>query len=137
MPEPPDGAVVEGVVVDGVVVVEGVVVVVPPPTVVPPSVVVEGVVVVAAGVVVVAVPPVVAAYALVPPISAPAIDIIASPFRMCVFIACSFVVCSRRSQRGSCRSSVSGSWEIARGHSQELRARLSPIAQGWLGSSDL
>ncbi len=73
--EPPDcGAVVEGVVVDGVVVVlvEGM------------SVVDDGVVVVAVDGVVVALPVVLAAYALVPPISAPAMPTIATAFLRCV-----------------------------------------------------
>jgi hypothetical protein len=77
--EPPDcGAVVEGVVVDGVVVVlvEGM------------SVVEDGVVVVAVDGVVVALLLVLAAYALVPPISAPAMPTIATAFLRCVFMTC-------------------------------------------------
>jgi hypothetical protein len=91
----PDGGavVVEGVSVDGVVVVP-----------------VEGMSVVAVavdGVVVVALLPVLAAYALVPPTRAPAIESIATVFLRCACMSCSFVVCSPRSEEGPRRTSVS------------------------------
>ena len=69
---PPElGAVVDGVVVEGVVGV---------------SVVAEGVVVAAGVVPVLELPPVLAAYAVVPPMRAPAIESIAMVFFMCVFM---------------------------------------------------
>jgi hypothetical protein len=71
----PDGAVVDGAAVDGVVVVDGVV-----------AVPVSGAVAVAVVGVVVALEPVVAAYALVPPTRAPAIESIATVFLMCAFM---------------------------------------------------
>jgi hypothetical protein len=83
---PAAGAVVESV-PDGVVVVEGVVVV-DGVTTVPPSVAVEGVVVVAAAGVVVALLPELAAYALLPPISAPAMPTSARPFLRCIVMCC-------------------------------------------------